>query len=63
MGIRAIEYRPWKGDRTDPNRRWLIISKHVFQKNLRAKGVLALLIGEDQQNVLRLPAHSRILGG
>ena len=44
MGIRAIEYRPWKGDRTDPNRRWLIISNHVFQKNLRAKGVLALLI-------------------
>ncbi len=44
MGIRAIEYRPWKGDRTDPNRRWLVISNYVFRRNLRAKGVLALLI-------------------
>lgn len=44
MGIRAIEYRPWKGDRTDPNRRWLVIANHVFQRNLRNKGVLALLI-------------------
>ncbi len=44
MGIRAIEYRPWKGDRTDPNRRWLVISNHVLQKNIRAKGVIALLI-------------------
>ena len=44
MGIRAIEYRPWKGDRTPPNQRWLVISKHVFQKNVRAKSVIALLI-------------------
>ena len=44
MGIRAIEYRPWKGDRTDPNRRWLVISNHVLQRNIRAKGVIALLI-------------------
>jgi ABC-type transport system involved in multi-copper enzyme maturation permease subunit len=44
VGIRAIEYRPWKGDRTDPNRRWLVISKHVFQRNIRNKGVIALLI-------------------
>ncbi|UCC92876.1 MAG: ABC transporter permease subunit [Thermoplasmata archaeon] len=44
MGIRAIEYRPWKGARTDPNQRWLVISKHVFQKNVRAKAVIVLLI-------------------
>jgi len=44
VGIRAIEYRPWKGDRTDPNRRWLVITKHVFQKNIRAKAVIVLLI-------------------
>jgi len=44
VGIRAIEYRPWKGDRTDPNQRWLVISKHVFQKNVRAKAVIVLLI-------------------
>ena len=44
MGIRAIEYRPWKGDRTPPNQRWLVISKHMFQKNIRAKAVIVLLI-------------------
>jgi ABC-type transport system involved in multi-copper enzyme maturation permease subunit len=44
VGIRAIEYRPWKGDRTDPNRRWLVISWHVFRKNVRAKAVIVLLI-------------------
>ncbi len=44
MGIRAIEYRPWKGERTDPNQRWLVISKHIFLKNVRAKAVIVLLI-------------------
>lgn len=44
MGIRAIEYRPWKGERTDPNRRWLVISKHIFMKNVKAKAVIVLLI-------------------
>lgn len=44
MGIRAIEYRPWKGERTDPNRRWLVISRHILMKNLRAKAVIAILI-------------------
>jgi len=44
VGIRAIEYRPWKGERTDPNRRWLVISRHILMKNLRAKAVIAILI-------------------
>ncbi len=44
MGIRAIEYRPWKGDRTDPNRRWLVISNHVFKKNIRSAAVIILLV-------------------
>jgi hypothetical protein len=44
VGIRAIEYRPWKGERTDPNRRWLVISWHVFRKNIRSPAVIVLLI-------------------
>jgi hypothetical protein len=44
LGIRAIEYRPWRGTRTDPNRRWLVISKEVFMKNVRAKVFIVLLI-------------------
>lgn len=44
MGIRAIEYRPWKGDRTNPNQRWTVIARHVFLKNVRAKAVIVLLI-------------------
>lgn len=44
MGIRAIEYRPWKGERTDPNRRWLVISRHIFQRNFKAPAVIAILI-------------------
>ena len=44
MGIRAIEYRPWKGERTDPNRRWLVISNHIFQRNVKAPAVIAILI-------------------
>ena len=44
MGIRAIEYRPWKGDRTNPNQRWTVIARHVFFKNVRAKAVIVLLI-------------------
>jgi ABC-type transport system involved in multi-copper enzyme maturation permease subunit len=44
VGIRAIEYRPWRGDRTDPNQRWMVIARHVFLKNIRAKAVIILLI-------------------
>jgi ABC-type transport system involved in multi-copper enzyme maturation permease subunit len=44
MGIRAIEYRPWKGDRTNPNQRWTVIARHIFLKNVRAKAVIVLLI-------------------
>ncbi len=44
LGVSRIEYRPWKGDRTDPNRRFLVIARYVFLKNIRAKAVIAILI-------------------
>ena len=44
MGINRIEYRPWKGKRTDPNRRLLVISENVLRRNLASKGVLLVLI-------------------
>jgi len=44
VGIRAIEYRPWEGDRTNPNQRWTTIAKQVFLKNVKAKAVIILLI-------------------
>ena len=44
LGISPIEYSPWKGKRTDPNTRLLVISRVVFTQNLKSKGVLALLI-------------------
>ena len=43
-GINRIEYRPWKGKRTDPNRRLLVISENVLRRNLASKGVLLVLI-------------------
>ena len=43
-GINRIEYRPWKGKRTDPNRRLLVISQNVLRRNLASKGVLLVLI-------------------
>jgi ABC-type transport system involved in multi-copper enzyme maturation permease subunit len=44
LGISRIEYRPWKGKRTDPNQRLLVISRAVFSKNIKAKSVLLILI-------------------
>jgi ABC-type transport system involved in multi-copper enzyme maturation permease subunit len=44
LGISPIEYRPWKGKRTDPNTRLRVISKKVFSTNVKAKSVIALLI-------------------
>ncbi len=44
MGIRAIEYRPWQGERTNPNQRWTVIARHIFLKNVKAKAVIVLLI-------------------
>jgi len=44
VGINRIEYRPWKGRRTDPNRRLLVISENVLRRNLASKGVLLVLI-------------------
>jgi ABC-type transport system involved in multi-copper enzyme maturation permease subunit len=44
VGISRIEYRPWKGERTDPNKRLMVISKYVLNKNVRAVAVIVLLI-------------------
>jgi ABC-type transport system involved in multi-copper enzyme maturation permease subunit len=44
LGISPIEYRPWKGKRTDPNTRLLVITKKVIGTNLKAKGVIVILI-------------------
>ncbi len=44
MGIRRIEYRPWKGERTDPKWRFLVISKGLLRRSLRAKSVILVLI-------------------
>ena len=44
LGISRIEYRPWKGERTDPGRRFLVITWQVFRKNIRAKSIIAVLI-------------------
>jgi ABC-type transport system involved in multi-copper enzyme maturation permease subunit len=44
LGVSRIEYRPWKGDRTDPNWRFLVIARYVFLKNMKAKAVIAILI-------------------
>jgi ABC-type transport system involved in multi-copper enzyme maturation permease subunit len=44
MGLNPIEYRPWKGLRSEHGRRPLVIASKVFQQKLRSKWFVALLI-------------------
>jgi ABC-type transport system involved in multi-copper enzyme maturation permease subunit len=44
LGVSRIEYRPWKRDRTDPKWRFLVISRYVFRKNIKATSVIVILI-------------------
>jgi len=44
LGVRPIEYRPWRGERTNPERRFLVISWNLFRRSLRAKGVIVVLV-------------------
>jgi ABC-type transport system involved in multi-copper enzyme maturation permease subunit len=44
VGIKRIEYRPWKGERSDPKWRFLVISKSLLRRSLKAKSVIIVLI-------------------
>ncbi len=44
LGIEPIQYTPWDGKRTPIFNRIVLIADKVFKKNIKAKGVLALLI-------------------
>lgn len=44
MGIKPIEYQPWKGKRTSYLRRVIVIIKNIFKNKITSGGIIALLI-------------------
>ena len=44
MGIKPIEYQPWKGKRTSYIQRVLVIIKNIFKNKITSGGIIALLI-------------------
>lgn len=44
MGLNPIQYRPWRGQRTEHDRRFLVIASKVFRQKLGAKWIIGLLI-------------------
>ncbi len=44
MGIKPIEYHPWKGKRTSYTYRAFVIVKNVFKDKISSKGIIALLV-------------------
>jgi len=44
MGLNPIEYKPWKGKRSEHGRRFLVIADNVVRFSLRSKWFLAVLI-------------------
>ena len=44
MGLNPIEYRPWRGQRSQHARRFLVIAESILRHNLRSKWYLAVLI-------------------
>jgi ABC-type transport system involved in multi-copper enzyme maturation permease subunit len=44
MGLTPIEYRAWKGQRTEHTKRFLVIADSILRHSLRSKWFLAVLI-------------------
>jgi ABC-type transport system involved in multi-copper enzyme maturation permease subunit len=44
LGLNPIEYRPWKGQRSEHARRFLVIADSILRHSLRSKWFLAVLI-------------------